>query len=131
MSLAGTRLRLEDVTAPAYVLSARDDHIAPWTSAYATTQLLGGKVRFVLSSSGHVAGIVNPPTSRRKHWTNEALPAEPEAWLAGATEQAGSWWQDWADWIAPLAGDRRPPPPMGSERFPPVADAPGSYVHQK
>ncbi len=131
MSLAGTRLRLEDVTAPAYVLSAREDHIAPWKSTYATTQLLGGKVRFVLSSSGHVAGIVNPPTSRRTHWTSEALPGDPEAWLAGAAEQAGSWWQDWADWIAPLAGDRRPPPSTGSERFPPLADAPGSYVHQK
>ncbi len=131
MTLAGTRLRLDEVTAPAYVLSARDDHIAPWTSSYATTQLLGGDVRFVLSSSGHVAGIVNPPTSRRKHWTNDALPAEPADWLAGATEQAGSWWQDWADWIATVAGERQPPPSMGSKRFPPVADAPGSYVHQK
>jgi polyhydroxyalkanoate synthase subunit PhaC len=131
MTLAGTRLRLEDVRSPAYVLSARDDHIAPWKSSYATTQLLGGDVRFVLSSSGHVAGIVNPPTSRRSHWTNDDLPANPEAWLAGATEHAGSWWQDWADWVARLAGDRRPPPPTGSERFPALADAPGSYVHQK
>jgi polyhydroxyalkanoate synthase len=131
MTLAGTRLDLRKVTADAYVLSAREDHIAPWTSSYATTGLLGGAARFVLSSSGHVAGIVNPPSSRRRHWTNEELPADPQAWLAGADEHAGSWWPDWSHWIAARAGDRRPPPRMGSKAHPPIEDAPGTYVHGK
>ncbi|MEA2828048.1 MAG: poly[(R)-3-hydroxyalkanoate] polymerase subunit PhaC [Actinomycetota bacterium] len=133
MTLAGTRLDLSTVTADAYVLSAREDHIAPWKSAYATTGLLGGEARFVLTSSGHVAGIVNPTTSgRRRYWTNDPVPADggPEAWLAGAEEHPGSWWVDWAGWIAARSGARRPPPAMGSAEHPPAGDAPGTYVHQ-
>ena len=131
MSLAGTRLDLGQITSDTYVLSARDDHIAPWKSSYAATRLLGGNVRFVLSSSGHVAGIVNPPGSRRVYWTNDQVPGDPEAWLTGAEEHRGSWWQDWADWIATRAGDRRPPPPLGSKAHPPITDAPGGYVHER
>jgi polyhydroxyalkanoate synthase len=130
MSLARTRLDLGRITADTYLLSAKDDHIAPWRSSYATTRLLHGGVRFVLSSSGHVAGIVNPPGSRRTFWTNEQLPADPEAWLAGAEEHRGSWWQDWADWIASRAGARRRPPPLGSDAHRPLTEAPGSYVHE-
>ena len=131
MSLAGTRLDLGRITADTYLLSAREDHIAPWKSSYATIPLLGGAVRFVLSSSGHVAGIVNPPASRRRYWTNEDLAADPSEWLAGADEHEGSWWHDWAGWIATRAGGRRPPPVLGSREHPPLADAPGTYVHQK
>ena len=130
MTLAGTRLRLEEVTADAYILSARDDHIAPWRSTYATTHLLGAATRFVLSSSGHVAGIVNPPNTKRRYWTNDELAPGPDAWLAGTQEHQGSWWEDWAGWIAARAGPRRRPPPMGSAAHPPLADAPGAYVHQ-
>lgn len=128
MSLAGTPLRLEDVKVDAYVLSAKEDHIAPWTSAYQTTRLLPGTVRFTLSSSGHIAGIVNPPGPKSKHWTNPATPADPKAWLEGAAEHHGSWWEDWAGWIADRAGPRVSPPPLGSDAHPVVADAPGSYV---
>lgn len=131
MVLDGTRLDLDRITADAYVLSAKEDHIAPWKSAYATTQLLGGKSRFVLSSSGHVAGIVNPPGSRRSYWTNDDVPVEPERWLSDAQQHQGSWWQDWADWIAPRAGAQRPPPPMGTKGHPPLGPAPGTYVHQQ
>ena len=131
MSLAGTELHLDDVTADAYLLSAKEDHIAPWKSSYATTHLLGGKPRFVLSSSGHVAGIVNPPASSRKYWTNEAMPADPDEWLAGADEHTGSWWHDWAGWIGERAGERGRPPTMGSTAHPPLGDAPGTYVHQR
>jgi polyhydroxyalkanoate synthase len=130
MSLAGTPLKLDRITADTYVLSAKEDHIAPWKTAYTTTQLVGGDARFVLSSSGHVAGIVNPPNSKRVHWTNDHLPSDAEAWLEGAEEHEGSWWQDWTDWIATRAGKRRPPPPMGSASNPPQGDAPGTYVHQ-
>ena len=133
MTLAGTRLDLSAVKADAYVLSAREDHIAPWKSAYATTGLLGGDARFVLTSSGHVAGIVNPTTSnRRKYWTNDPLPADggADAWLAGAEEHPGSWWVDWARWVGSRSGRRRPPPGMGSADHPPSGDAPGTYVHE-
>ena len=134
MELEGVRLSLPDVTADTYLLSAKDDHIAPWRSSYAATQLMGGDVRFVLSSSGHVAGIVNPPGGRRMHWTNDStsgrLPASPDEWLAGAAQHQGSWWGDWADWIASRAGARRKPPPMGSPRHKPLEDAPGSYVRE-
>ena len=131
MTLAGTRLDLAKVTADAYILSAKEDHIAPWKSTYATNALLGGAKRFVLTSSGHVAGIVNPPNSKRKHWTNEALPATPDEWLAGAEEHPGSWWDDWAVWVAKRSGPRRRPPGLGSDAYPALADAPGDYVHQK
>lgn len=130
MTLAGTRLDLSRITSDAYVLSAKEDHIAPWRSAYATTGLLGGGRRFVLSSSGHVAGIVNPPSSKRRFWTNDEVPPTPDEWLAGSQEHAGSWWEDWAAWISQRAGDQRKPPPMGSKAHPPIADAPGDYVHQ-
>lgn len=130
MTLAGTRLDLSKVTADAYILSAKEDHIAPWRSTYATTKLLGGTNRFVLTSSGHVAGIVNPPNSKRKYWTNEDLAQQPDQWLAGAAEHPGSWWEDWGRWIASRAGPRRKPPKMGSAAHPPLADAPGDYVRQ-
>ena len=131
MTLAGTRLRLKDVKADAYILAAKEDHIAPWTSSYATAGLLGGQVRFVLSSSGHVAGIVNPPRSKRVYWTNDDLAPDPEVWRAGAEEHPGSWWHDWAAWIGARAGGRRRPPPMGSAAHPPLEPAPGTYVLQK
>lgn len=130
MTLAGTRLDVGKVTADAYILSAKEDHIAPWRSTYATTTLLGGDNRFVLSSSGHVAGIVNPPNSKRKYWTNDTLAEQPDDWLAAAAEHQGSWWQDWGPWVAKRAGARRKPPAMGSAAHPPLADAPGDYVHQ-
>ncbi len=128
MTLAGTRLHLEDVKEDVYILAAKEDHIAPWTSSYKSTQLLAGKVRFVLSSSGHIAGIVNPPSPKSKHWTNPRTPPSPHEWLEGAKEHQGSWWEDWAGWIAERAGPRREPPPLGGETYPPIADAPGSYV---
>jgi polyhydroxyalkanoate synthase len=132
MTLAGRQLRLGAITADTYLLSAQEDHIAPWRSAYAGGRLLGGAPRFVLSSSGHVAGIVNPPgPSKRRYWTNDALPSSADEWLAAAQEHAGSWWEDWSAWIAGRAGARVAPPPMGSSAYPPVEDAPGTYVHEK
>jgi polyhydroxyalkanoate synthase len=128
MELAGTSLSLDTIKEDAYVLSAKEDHIAPWTAAYKTTQLLPGKVRFTLSSSGHIAGIVNPPSPKSRFWTNAKNPPDPKEWLAGAKEHEGSWWEDWTAWIGERAGGRHKPPPMGSKAHPPVADAPGTYV---
>jgi len=130
MELAGERLELADVDRDAYVITAESDHIAPWRSVYAGARLLGGQVRFVLSNSGHIAGVVNPPSPKSRHWHAEGveLPADPEDWRCGAEERAASWWTDWAPWVAAHAGPRRPPPALGSATYPPLADAPGSYV---
>jgi polyhydroxyalkanoate synthase len=106
ISLAGTPIDLGRVKVPAYFVSTREDHIAPWRATYRGTQLLGGKCRFVLAASGHIAGIVNSPDGGKyNHWINEDLPEDPEAWFAGAVEMAGSWWPDWHRWVA--AQDKR------------------------
>jgi polyhydroxyalkanoate synthase len=131
MELAGVRLQLDAVIQDLYLVGAVTDHITPWTSSYNTTQLVKGNTRFVLSSSGHIAGIVNPPSPKARHWTSDENPPDPEVWLAGATEHAGSWWDDWVGWAKAHGGQRRKPPPMGSDSYPPIADAPGSYIHEK
>jgi polyhydroxyalkanoate synthase subunit PhaC len=129
ITLAGVPIDLRRIHTPAYFLSTREDHIAPWKSTYRGTQLLSGEKRFVLAASGHIAGVVNPPEGGKySHWINDALPPDPEAWLSGATEIAGSWWPDWHRWI--LAHDRhqveaRQP---GEGKLPPLEEAPGSYV---
>src|SRR5271165_3263293 len=100
ISLAGTPIDLHKIQTPAYFLSTREDHIAPWKSTYRGTQLLGGPKRFVLAASGHIAGVVNPPDGGKySHWINPDLPPDPEAWFHGATEMAGSWWSDWHRWV--------------------------------
>jgi polyhydroxyalkanoate synthase len=112
-----------------YVLSAVDDHIVPWQSAYKTTQILGGKARFVLSTSGHIAGIVNPPSPKAKHWTNDATPIDTDAWLKDASLHEQTWWIDWADWISTRAGRKtRARKALGSDKHPAIDDAPGQYV---
>jgi poly[(R)-3-hydroxyalkanoate] polymerase subunit PhaC len=131
MELGGTPLRLKKITAPLYVLSAREDHIAPWRTCYKTTHLVGGDVRYVLSSSGHIAGVVNPPSPKRSYWVGESQPKRADAWLKGADERPGSWWEDWSAWVEGHAGERRQPPPLGTEKRPALVDAPGSYVHEK
>jgi len=131
MELAGAPLQLDRIAADIYLLAAKEDHIVPWTSAYKATQLFTGAVRYVLSSSGHIAGIVNPPNPKARHWTGNKLPADPQAWLAGATQHDDSWWHDWADWIGERAGSRREPPLMGSDAHPPLGPAPGTYVHER
>src|SRR5262249_7045046 len=124
IALAGVPIDLGRIKQPAYFLSTREAHIARWRSPYAGARLLGGKTRFVLGASGHVAGVVNPPAAKKYgHWTGEGLPEKAEDWLSAAAYHEGSWWEDWARWIAPFGGKRVPPrTPTGSE------DAPGSYV---
>jgi polyhydroxyalkanoate synthase len=129
----GQKLDPGKVEVDTYVLSAVDDHIVPWTSGYKTTQLLGGRNRFVLSTSGHIAGIVNPPSPKAKHWVNEeSLPADPHEWKAGAQLHEGTWWEDWATWIAGQAGPEvAAPKTLGSKKHPPIEPAPGSYVRTR
>jgi len=127
----GKKLILSRIKQDVYILAAIEDHIAPWRSSYKSTQLFSGRVKFVLSSSGHIAGIVNPPSKTAVHWSNHKLPADPEDWLLGATKHQETWWEDWARWISDRAGARRGPPPMGSKAHPPISDAPGTYVLAK
>jgi polyhydroxyalkanoate synthase len=129
ISLAGTPIDLSRVSVPAYFISTREDHIAPWRSTYYGTRLLKGQNRFVLAASGHIAGVVNPPDSGKySHWVNPDLAAEPEEWFRNATEIAGSWWPDWQRWIG--AQDPRGVPARrpGEGKLTPIEDAPGSYV---
>jgi polyhydroxyalkanoate synthase subunit PhaC len=83
----------------------------------------------VLSSAGHIAGIVNPPGPKRRYWTNDDVGVDPHTWRAAAQEHTGSWWEDWAPWIASHAGRRRKPFRIGGTNYPVLADAPGTYVH--
>jgi polyhydroxyalkanoate synthase len=133
VQLKGEALDLGRVTLDTYAVGAEKDHIVPWDAAWRVTQLLGGKVRFVLTSSGHIAGIINPPGGKGSYWINEVdpLPATPEEWRRTATRHDGSWWTDWAAWLAPRSGRRVRPPLMGSANHPPLEDAPGHYVLEK
>jgi polyhydroxyalkanoate synthase subunit PhaC len=131
MELAGQRLDLEKVDQDLYFLSAEQDHIAPWRSSYTGALLPGGDVRFVLSNSGHIAGIVNPPSPKSIHHVLEGdqpLPESPDDWLKKATVHPVTWWEDWAQWIGERAGGMRKPPKMGNRKYRPIIDAPGTYV---
>ena len=124
LELDGTRIDLARVDKPLYVLGCERDHIAPWRTAYGTTQLVGGERRFVLASSGHIAGMVNPPgNAKAYYWTRDDAPADPEEWLRGAERKDGSWWADWSAWTALHAGARVAPPTL-----PEGEPAPGRYV---
>jgi polyhydroxyalkanoate synthase subunit PhaC len=130
LEVNGQRLSLAGVGNDAYVVGAINDHIVPWPASYKTTGLMGGNVRYVLSSGGHIAGIVNPPGP--KAWYEAAKTPNPptaQQWREAAEHRSGSWWEDWARWAGRRAGRRTDPPPMGSSRYPVLGDAPGSYVH--
>ena len=120
---------LRKVKAPLYFISTVEDHIAPWQSCYTGARLFKAPVRFVLGGSGHIAGIINPPAANKySYWTNDALPAEPETWLASAENHPGSWWTDWAQWSATHGGEKVPARDPGAGALPAIEDAPGSYV---
>ena len=131
MRMLGRRIQLKAVDADTYYVAAEQDHITPWMSCYDSSRLLGGDVRFILSSSGHIAGIVNPPGGRRTYRTNEEHPAQAEKWIAGSTQHDGSWWDDWATWMKSRAGRRGKPPTIGNDEYPALTEAPGTYVHQR
>ncbi len=129
ISMAGTPIDLRSVKTPTYLLAAKDDHIAPWQSCYPGTQLLSGKNRFVLSASGHIAGVVNPPVANKYgYWTNKSLPEDAREWLESADWQEGSWWTDWHPWLAGHGGAKVPGREPGAGKLKPIEDAPGSYV---
>lgn len=119
------KIDLTTIKIPAYFLSTREDHIAPWQATYQGAHLTSGDNTFTLAASGHIAGIVNPPAKQKYcYWTSEKLPAEPEKWLENASENQGSWWGHWQNWIEPFAGEKTAPRTIGKA----IEPAPGSYV---
>jgi polyhydroxyalkanoate synthase len=132
LKVGGRKLDAKKVKTPLYFQAAKDDHIAPAVSVYKGTKLFGGPVTFMLAGSGHIAGVVNPPSAQKyQHWTNDALPATFAEWRAGAVEHPGSWWPSWDKWLAPRSGPRIPAPKPGDGDLKVLGDAPGTYVHIK
>jgi polyhydroxyalkanoate synthase subunit PhaC len=130
MVLDNTLLDLSKVKVPVYNLATREDHIAPADSVLYGSQFFGGPVKYVLSGSGHIAGVVNPPASEKyQYWTNDNIRDTTLAdWLKGAQEHKGSWWPDWRQWLESIDAETVPARPVGTEALPPIEDAPGSYV---
>ncbi|WP_295386570.1 alpha/beta fold hydrolase [uncultured Thiodictyon sp.] len=134
LNVAGESLDLNDITQPLYAVAAEDDHIAPWAQAFRTINLVPGEKRFVLSSAGHILGILNPPVDppKRRYWAAAADCADrPQAWKERVPPRAGSWWEDWMDWLKPRAGALVAARPAATADFPELAPAPGSYVRER
>jgi poly[(R)-3-hydroxyalkanoate] polymerase subunit PhaC len=128
ITLGGVPIDLRRIKTPSFLLSTREDHIAPWRSTYVATQLYAGPVRFVLSASGHIAGVVNPPGSKYGHLENDKNPPTAQEWLAGATAHPDSWWPLWQRWVSKYGGGEVPARTPGDGKLRPIEDAPGSYV---
>jgi polyhydroxyalkanoate synthase len=113
-----------------YVVAGSADHICPWRNCYASTRLLGGESRFILSTNGHIASLVNPPGNKKSSYqVAEDHPADADDWAAAATTTAGSWWPDYIRWLGERSGERVPAPESpGGRGFQVLGDAPGSYV---
>jgi polyhydroxyalkanoate synthase len=133
IELLGEKLDLGSIRHDIYAVGAEKDHIVPWQAAWRVTQLVGGNVRFVLASSGHIAGIINPPGGKGTYWVDEppAHSDSAEAWRENATKHDGSWWKDWTTWLSERSGGLGAPPGMGSATHLPLESAPGSYVLEK
>ena len=136
IKIDGHALDLGTLSMPAYLYGSRDDHIVPWRSAYASTSLLRGPMRFVLGASGHIAGVINHPAQgRRSYWAasetvpHSDMPGDPDTWHEQSTEHPGSWWPDWSQWLAEQSGTRKKAArTLGNARYAPIEPAPGRYV---
>lgn len=129
LSFSGVPLDLTKIQTPSYILATKEDHIAPWKSVYAATQLYSGDKRFVLGGSGHIAGVINAPAANKyAYWTNDNLPKDSEKWLQHATQHPGSWWNDWSKWIAAFTGEKIDARVPGENGWKVIEPAPGSYV---
>ncbi|KRA38715.1 MULTISPECIES: PHA/PHB synthase family protein [unclassified Nocardioides] len=133
LTVLGVPIDLGSVTVDNYVVAGIADHITPWENCYRTTQLFGGRSRFVLSTSGHIAALVNPPGNPKStYYTNDDHGADAKAWLSGAQTQQGTWWNDVPVWLNERCGDlKAAPKELGSTRLQPLVDAPGTYVYDK
>jgi poly(3-hydroxyalkanoate) synthetase len=132
-TMLGSPVDLGKVDTDAYVVAGIADHLCKWESCYRTTQLMGGGSRFVLSTSGHIASMVNPPGNEKASFqTADRNPEDPAEWLESATTVKGSWWDDYVDWLSARTGpERARPRRLGSVAFEPVGPAPGTYVHDR
>jgi polyhydroxyalkanoate synthase subunit PhaC len=136
LTVSGVKVDLGSIDCPTFLYGSKEDHIVPWEAAFASMTLLNPKKpknnRFVLGASGHIAGVINPASkNKRSHWVNESRtrPKTAADWMAGAVEKKGSWWPEWAKFLAEFGGnDVAPPAQPGSAQFPPVEPAPGRYV---
>jgi len=132
-TVAGEKVDLSTLDMPVYIYGSREDHIVPIGGAYASVPVLPGKKRFVMGASGHIAGVINPPSkNKRSYWTNDKLPKTHGEWLKSAKEHPGSWWTDWAAWLKPHAGKLiAAPKNYGNKAYKVIEPAPGRYVKAK
>ena len=129
LTLDGVKIDLSKVKVPTYFVSAMEDHIAPWKTTYAGPRILSGPSRFVLSGSGHIAGMINPPSANKYgYWVNSEIPETAKDWFAGATQQPSSWWSDWRKWAEPYLGKEVPARIPGKGKLKVIEAAPGSYA---
>jgi poly[(R)-3-hydroxyalkanoate] polymerase subunit PhaC len=130
LTVLGTEVDLARVDVDSYVVAGVADHICPWQSCYRSSQLLGGETRFVLSSSGHIAALVNPPGGKKaRYQASDYVTAEARAWQQSAATEQGSWWPDYASWLAARSGGQAPAPAaLGGDGYRVIEPAPGSYV---
>jgi polyhydroxyalkanoate synthase len=131
-TMLGTPVDLSTVTVDSYITAGIADHICPWQACYRSTQLLGGESRFILSTNGHIASLVNPPGNPKSTFqVSGSTPAEPGAWLKSAETVQGSWWPDFMDWLGDRSGEEVPAPTSLGGPLDLLADAPGTYVFDK
>jgi polyhydroxyalkanoate synthase subunit PhaC len=137
VKVAGAKIDLGKVDAPVFIYGSREDHIVPWKAAYESANLLNPKKRnrnrFVLGASGHIAGVINPPAKKkRSYWVNDKAVGDAQEWLAGAQENPGSWWPEWAEFLKANAGKQvAAPRKYGSTKYKEIEPAPGRYVKVK
>ena len=128
ITLDGVPIDLSSIDVPVYILSTREDHIAPWKSTYAATRLYSGPIRFVLAMSGHIAGVVNPPSANKYGYFTGEVAETPDAWIEAADAHEGSWWPDWDAWVSEHDGGEAPAREPGAGALPVIEEAPGRYV---
>ncbi len=134
VTLGGRALDIQAITQPLYAVAAEQDHIAPWKETFKICAHINSPIRFVLATSGHILGIVSPPVNppKRRYWVGEATGAQDaEQWREQQNKVAGSWWDDWTQWLKQKNGELQAPPTMGNEQYPPLFPAPGTYVFEK
>lgn len=133
LKMLGEPVSLKRLTMPAFVFSAREDHIVPWKGGFLSARTLGGKVKFVLGASGHIAGTINPASKgKRSYWVSEKATADPDKWFAEAKEVPGSWWSEWSKWLKPHGGKQvAARGKLGGAKRKPIEPAPGRYAKER
>ena len=129
--IKGVPIDARNIRQDVYAVGMEQDHLVPWKAAWRITQLVGGSARFVLSGSGHIAGVLQPPSKGKGYRASDKRAKSASAWLEGAEFHQGGWWADWVEWLKPRSGELVAPPSMGSEAYPPIIPAPGTYVFGK